>query len=203
MVERLKNSEENTRRIRRVEHCFGSFGTPLLTPGRVLVGEGVLTKMCRKKPKPRQVFLFNDILVYGSILTKKKFGQQKIIPLEQIQIEDLEDSIELKNGWLIKTPSKSFAVFSSTATEKYEWMAHIRKCVDQRIAQTGKRPDSNYAPQWIPDTEVTCCMVCRKTQFNVINRRHHCRNCGKCICKNCSKNKFLLPSQSDKPVRVW
>lgn len=45
---------------------------PLAVPGRVLVGEGVLTKMCRKKPKARQFFLFNDILVYGNIVINKK-----------------------------------------------------------------------------------------------------------------------------------
>ena len=45
---------------------------PLVIPGRVLVGEGVLTKMCRKKPKSRQFFLFNDILVYGNIVISKK-----------------------------------------------------------------------------------------------------------------------------------
>lgn len=45
---------------------------PLAIPGRVLVGEGVLTKMCRKKPKLRQFFLFNDTLVYGNIVISKK-----------------------------------------------------------------------------------------------------------------------------------
>ena len=66
------NSEANSRRIAIVESCFGSSGQPLAVPGRVLVGEGVLTKMCRKKPKPRQFFLCNDILIYGNIVINKK-----------------------------------------------------------------------------------------------------------------------------------
>ena len=64
----------------------------LLIPGRVLVGEGVLTKICRKRPKPRQFFLFNDIMVYGNILiNKKKYNKQHIIPLEGVTLEDLKD----------------------------------------------------------------------------------------------------------------
>ena len=83
----LVNSEANARRIGLVESCFGSAGQPLAVPGRVLVGEGVLTKSCRKKPKPRQFFLFNDILVYGNIiLQKKKYNKQHIIPLEEVRI---------------------------------------------------------------------------------------------------------------------
>ena len=71
------NSEANARRIALVEGCFGTSGQPLGVPGRVLVGEGVLTKACRKKPKPRQFFLFNDLLVYGNIvINKKKYNKQ-------------------------------------------------------------------------------------------------------------------------------
>lgn len=55
----------------KIERCIFIF-QPLAVSGRVLVGEGVLTKMCRKKPKPRQFFLFNDILVYGNIVINKK-----------------------------------------------------------------------------------------------------------------------------------
>lgn len=69
--------------------CF----QPLAIPGRVLVGEGVLTKMCRKRPKARQFFLFNDILVYGNIVIgKKKYNKQHIIPLEEVQLQGLEDN---------------------------------------------------------------------------------------------------------------
>ena len=67
------NSEANARRIRSVEECFGNgvvglliclllcllfnylFTKKLVDPARVLVGEGVLNKQCRKKLKPRQV----------------------------------------------------------------------------------------------------------------------------------------------------
>lgn len=97
----LVNSEANTRRIATVESCFGNSGQPLEVPGRVLVGEGVLVKMCRKKPKTRQFFLFNDILVYGNIIiNKKKYNKQHIIPLEEVKLENLEDD----NRELVRAP---------------------------------------------------------------------------------------------------
>ena len=62
-------------------------------PGRALVGEGVLIKECRKKPKPRYFFLFNDVLVYGtSVMGKKKYINQHIIHLNNVQIKSIPDS---------------------------------------------------------------------------------------------------------------
>ena len=66
------DSPANKRRIENVEKCFGNAGQPLRSPGRILVGEGILIKACKRTNKPRQFFLFNDILVYGSILIHKK-----------------------------------------------------------------------------------------------------------------------------------
>ncbi|XP_013784091.1 pleckstrin homology domain-containing family F member 2-like isoform X2 [Limulus polyphemus] len=203
MVDRLVNSEANACRIAAVESCFGSSGEPLAVSGRVLVGEGVLTKMCRKKPKPRQFFLFNDILVYGNIvINKKKYNKQHIIPLEEVKLENLADDGALKNGWFIRTPTKSFAVYAATATEKSEWMAHITKCLEDLLKKTGKKQSTEHAAVWVPDGDATTCMHCRKSQFSMINRRHHCRKCGAVVCGPCSNKKFLIPSQSDKPLRV-
>lgn len=141
-----------------VESCFGGSGEQLLIPGRVLVGEGVLTKMCRKRPKPRQFFLFNDILVYGNIIIgKKKYNKQHIIPLEEVQLQGLDDTpreltfsytdsyridnfnfsaVDTRNGWLIRTTAKSFAVYAATSTEKQEWMAHINKCIEDLLRKS-------------------------------------------------------------------
>lgn len=90
-------------RIEAVENAFGISGSRLLIPGRVLVGEGVLTKICRKRPKPRQFFLFNDIMVYGNILiNKKKYNKQHIIPLEGVTLQDLKDDENSKSVNSIK-----------------------------------------------------------------------------------------------------
>lgn len=203
MVDRLVNSEVNARRIAIVESCFGSSGQPLAVNGRVLVGEGILTKMCRKRPKARQFFLFNDILVYGNIvISKKKYNSQRVIPLEEVQLVDVPDDNQCRNGWVIRTRSKSFAVYAATAAEKLEWMAHIRKCVEDLLKKSGKQGATDHAAVWVPDTEAKLCMCCGTSQFNLINRRHHCRNCGKVVCGPCSNKKFLLPSQSTRALRV-
>lgn len=203
MVDRLANTEANERRIRNVESCFGASGQPLLVPGRVLVGEGVLTKLCRKKPKPRQFFLFNDLLVYGNIvINKKKYNKQHLIPLEDIKLQSLDDEGNLKNGWQIISAKKSFAVYAATRTEKAEWMAHINKCIQDLLAKTGKKGTTEHAAVWVPDSEASTCMHCMKSKFTALNRRHHCRKCGGVVCSSCSTKKFLLPSQSSKPLRV-
>ncbi|ESO91553.1 hypothetical protein LOTGIDRAFT_233364 [Lottia gigantea] len=204
MVDRLVNSEANTRRIAFVEQCFGSSGQPLVVPGRVLVGEGVLTKLCRKKQKPRQFFLFNDALVYGNIiLHKKKYNKQHILDLENVKLEDIPDEGLLRNGWKIISPSKSFAVFAATNTEKKEWMAHIRKCVSDLLIKKGTTQSSdNDSPVWVPDDDATTCMHCKASEFSVLKRKHHCRKCGIVACNSCTSKRWLLPLQSSKPLRV-
>ncbi|KAJ2158969.1 hypothetical protein GGF46_003374 [Coemansia sp. RSA 552] len=40
--------------------------------------------------------------------------------------------------------------------------------------------------RWVPDADTSVCMVCRKTAFSMMVRRHHCRSCGLVICYRCS-----------------
>lgn len=41
---------------------------------------------------------------------------------------------------------------------------------------------------WQPDHESQLCHLCH-ARFTMINRRHHCRRCGYCVCGKCSHNK--------------
>uniref|UniRef100_A0A0N4Z048 FYVE-type domain-containing protein n=1 Tax=Parastrongyloides trichosuri TaxID=131310 RepID=A0A0N4Z048_PARTI len=197
------NLEANDRRIAGIEALFGNTGVRLKKDGRYLIGEGILMKMCRKKPKQRQFYLFNDILVYASFgIDKKHFNKQHIIPLEKVQLIDLKDEDNKKNGWVIRTPNKSFAVYAATNSEKNEWINHIYKCITYLQRECGKTLATDFAAEWIPDKEAIACMVCCKTVFGIIHRRHHCRACGKVVCSKCSNNTWHLPNISPKDVRV-
>lgn len=67
---------------------------------------------------------------------------------------------------------------------------------------TSSENDIDRPPIWIPDIEAPKCMSCG-TNFTVVKRRHHCRNCGKVFCARCSSNSVPLPKFGHiKPVRV-
>ncbi|XP_071766904.1 pleckstrin homology domain-containing family F member 1 [Centroberyx gerrardi] len=203
MVDQLAFTQENRERIQAVESSFGPPGKPLFQPGRVLIGEGRLIKLSRRRPQPKVFFLFNDILVYGSIILHGRWHKnQQIIPLEDIQLEDLEDGVRMSNQWLIRTPRKSFYVGAASTEEKRAWIEHIEDCRSRWLQSGGRQPGSNFAVTWIPDRASAICMRC-SDKFTMTQRRHHCRHCGFVVCGSCSKQRAVIGHiDPKKPLRV-
>eukprot|EP01094_Clydonella_sp_ATCC50884_P027434 TRINITY_DN7874_c0_g1_i1.p1 TRINITY_DN7874_c0_g1~~TRINITY_DN7874_c0_g1_i1.p1 ORF type:complete len:126 (+),score=27.28 TRINITY_DN7874_c0_g1_i1:116-493(+) len=58
-------------------------------------------------------------------------------------------------------------------------------------------------PKWVDDNTVTKCKKC-KEDFTLLNRRHHCRGCGKIFCGGCTSRQCSLPETFDYsgPERV-
>uniref|UniRef100_UPI0037E8BDD8 pleckstrin homology domain-containing family F member 1 n=1 Tax=Semicossyphus pulcher TaxID=241346 RepID=UPI0037E8BDD8 len=192
MVEQLMFIKDNQERIHAVENSFGPLGRPLSQPGRVLIGEGRLMKQSRRGPQPKVFFLFNDVLVYGSIILNGRWHKkQQIIPLEDIQLEDLEDGVRMRNQWLIRTPRKSFFVSASSYEEKRAWIEHMEECRSRLLESSNRRPGSAFAVTWIPDQASAICMRC-SDKFSVTQRRHHCRKCGFVVCGACSKKRVVI-----------
>ena len=46
---------------------------------------------------------------------------------------------------------------------------------------------------WIPSKNISKCYTC-KSVFSIINRKHHCRMCGRIFCYNCADKWGVIPS---------
>lgn len=58
---------------------------------------------------------------------------------------------------------------------------------------------ADQAPEW---AEGDCCHRCR-VQFSLMQRKHHCRNCGQIFCSKCSSRNSPIPRYGiEKEVRV-
>ncbi|KAL0396947.1 UNVERIFIED_CONTAM: 1-phosphatidylinositol-3-phosphate 5-kinase FAB1B [Sesamum calycinum] len=56
---------------------------------------------------------------------------------------------------------------------------------------------------WMPDQSCRVCYEC-DLQFNLFNRRHHCRLCGRIFCAKCTSNWVpTLSSESTNPLEEW
>ena len=78
-----------------------------------------------------------------------------------------------RNGWMICTLEKSFAVYASTPSEKAQWVGHMEKCVEELLHSGMKSPQplDARAAAWVPDDEAESCMNCNEVQFSVAQRK--------------------------------
>lgn len=62
--------------------------------------------------------------------------------------------------------------------------------------------DTARPSYWVPDSEVVCCCCC-ETMFSDAVPLHHCRDCGRGVCQDCSQHRKPVPRRGwDNPVRV-
>lgn len=67
------------------------------------------------------------------------------------------------------------------------------------VVTTPTKPTSrapNPPSPWTRDEDAKECEVCVRS-FSILLRRHHCRRCGKCVCRNCA------PHENTKPIPEW
>lgn len=100
---KLPSYSESCQRIQMIENCFGTSGKTINDGTRVLLAEGLLTKSSEGKRVRRHFFLFNDLLVWGSVIKENiNYIRQKKFPLDSLEFENISNT----NTWTIKTPGE-------------------------------------------------------------------------------------------------
>ncbi|EGG23445.1 pleckstrin domain-containing protein [Cavenderia fasciculata] len=213
--------QENKLKVEKIQNSLIGAPARIVSESRYFVREGQMMKVCRKVPKPRWFFLFSDALIYAT--TTNVNAQQpnpayaavntpsgtsytfhRMMLLNDVKIKDLKDKDSQKNAFqIISSTEKSFTVYSETQKEKTNWFQDFKllslKIIDENVSHD---LEGSEVAVWVPDKEASRCMFCND-QFTIINRRHHCRNCGKVVCGSCSPGKKLIQHvKKSKPVRV-
>eukprot|EP01091_Cochliopodium_minus_P011620 TRINITY_DN3340_c0_g1_i1.p1 TRINITY_DN3340_c0_g1~~TRINITY_DN3340_c0_g1_i1.p1 ORF type:complete len:373 (+),score=81.72 TRINITY_DN3340_c0_g1_i1:18-1136(+) len=68
--------------------------------------------------------------------------------------------------------------------------------------QEEKKNEEIEKPLWQNDDEATKCPICT-VSFTFLNRKHHCRYCGKIFCSKCTNQESPIPWFGyDSPVRI-
>ncbi|KAH9492863.1 hypothetical protein Btru_024882 [Bulinus truncatus] len=187
-----------------------------LTPTRELIAEGHVTEVSERGREKvlRHLMLFNDlILVCSHDNTTDKYAVWAYIEMDGIEMKLLDNTFELTNdvvrcelldsdssgapnGWIWKIDS----AIKDYEAKKNQRLSYCSSTVNVRAQDLIERPASYFGkvrPIWVPDYVATKCMVCRE-KFNVVNRRHHCRSCGKLICRSCCKKAPIEYKNSKK-----
>ncbi|XP_042237454.1 FYVE, RhoGEF and PH domain-containing protein 6-like [Homarus americanus] len=189
----------------------------LVRPGRYLLKEGELLKLCRREMQPRYFILLSDVLLYTSFVTSGPGGALRLnceLTLEGMKV-DTPTAEEFKNEFSVISTSRSFTLQASTAQERDAWIEALREAIEDNASRRStfmqakmplyQQPSTltlgKQAPVWIPDYRVTMCQQCT-AEFTLTFRRHHCRACGKVVCDRCSANRAPLQYKKHQAARV-
>ncbi|KAJ1674572.1 hypothetical protein EV182_003005, partial [Spiromyces aspiralis] len=111
----------------------------LLVPGRKLIKQGVLTKICPKGHQPRRFYLFSDILLYSPVaslagaLRVDEFSAYQKIDLIDCKLAKIEDSKRRSppHKFTIISPDHSFIVYATTPEDRDHWVDAINRAISE------------------------------------------------------------------------
>ncbi|GFR87916.1 FYVE, RhoGEF and PH domain-containing protein 2-like [Elysia marginata] len=199
-------------------------GVPLdfISPTREFVTQGPVTKIAARSGEkmPRQLFLFNDLILvcaqYNALLGT--FNVRSQLEMDSIELKP-GNNMHIANTFRVHSKQKAVELLDEDQSgASFGWEQKIsdqlalykkrkRSIKPEENKETvyeSSMPDSwvgKTAPVWIPDDAATMCMLCCQA-FNMMRRRHHCRACGKLVCRSCSSKKAPLQYNKGKIERV-
>lgn len=173
---------------------------------RAFIKEGPLLRQCRRGLKEFQFWLMSDQLLYGQPTPLGLYILNRQIPLSKCYVSACESMHQGGYSFIVESPAKSFIICVPSEAERDDWLHAIKQAIvalsQERHSRNAETDKQSIAPLWMPDSTASTCQKCRAL-FSLINRRHHCRNCGAIVCDPCSRRRYKLEHVDQrKQVRV-
>lgn len=108
-----------TQKLLELQKSFTGLDFPLVSPGRKLLKDGRLTKVCRKNEQQRHFFLFSDMLLYASVIEPQS-GWTRAVSMTGLAA--FSNSASLMN---LAGLASSAPPVSSTNSPQYQYHRHL------------------------------------------------------------------------------
>ncbi|XP_066922392.1 FYVE, RhoGEF and PH domain-containing protein 4-like isoform X1 [Clytia hemisphaerica] len=209
----MKENKKFTRLLEIEDRIVEGLREGLVLASREFLKEGELAKLAARSgnKNKRILILFNDMLLCCIQTPTGKLRVRQRLDLHHLCIMNEEPDLP-ENSFSIKGKQKVLDFQASDEDEMNEWMSSIRNAVHEFERKRGTYIEARMgeeegsivigqqAPKWVKDDNVSMCMLCA-FKFGLINRKHHCRGCGRVVCGKCSAYKAHL-SYADALLRV-
>lgn len=176
-------------------------GFSVFGQGRRLLYHGEAVKFSRKWTNNRYLVMFSDVLLVAETTMIIMLKVNKLYKSGEYLVSNVEDRPPFVNAVDIRERGKSFRVNLKSPEEKAAFLKAFENMLQMNKLERVELEKKGFAPVWIPDDQAPNCMSCN-AKFTFMNRRHHCRSCGDCICKNCFKMRIPIPGLGDIPQNV-
>jgi hypothetical protein len=197
------NEAERREKVRECSRMIFGKEEHLMAPARELIFKSELSKIDRRGGiKPYTFFLFNDMLIYAEKLSEKKYKMHQEIEVNRMFNFTESDSNAPPNSFVIHNSVKSFIAIAASESDCKKWKQHLTNVIAQAaVSLHSNRPSNMIKPLLVADTDAKDCQICQKV-FTTMNRRHHCRFCGKVVCGDCSKERLKIGTLTGASLRA-
>ncbi|XP_072540595.1 FYVE, RhoGEF and PH domain-containing protein 5b isoform X2 [Salminus brasiliensis] len=208
--ENLKNGADLLRLV-HIEHSVLGLKN-LLQPSRVFVKEGTLMKVSRKSKQPRHLFLMSDIMLYTYPQQDGKYRLINTLGLTGMEVTKLMID-NAQHALKIELKDTCITLSASSSIERDDWFVTLNRTIADLGSLLGVPPGctelgeksgaclGENAPPLVSISQVAVCMNC-PVRFSLTHRRHHCRACGRVVCRDCCKNKVPLKYLKNRRAKV-
>lgn len=192
------NSIQSSSIINSFQSSINDFNPFNNVNNRLYIYSTNVVKFSRRYNNKRLIIMFSDGLLVCEIgkVNMLKYDVNKFYRTGEYLIRPVPDNPPFINAFDVLHKKKSFRCNASSLEDKHHIVNSFNEVLKISMLNYEDLLKEKYSPVWIPNSLSPNCGQCN-VKFNLFQKKHHCRWCGKCICNECSKLRSMLPSISD------